>query len=57
MSRRSRHQHCLNHWKATEAYSPQVEANMIDLMGEAAERVYEALAGAGFDVLTRLGPR
>jgi hypothetical protein len=30
---------------------------MIDLMGEAAERVYEALAGAGFDVLTRLGPR
>jgi len=57
VSRRSRHQHCLNHWKATEAYSPQVEANMIDLMGEAAERVYEALAGAGFDVLTRLGPR
>jgi hypothetical protein len=27
------------------------------LMGEAAERVYEALADAGFDVLTRLGPR
>ena len=51
------YQHWLNHWKATEAYSPQVEANMIDLMGEAAERVYEALAGAGFDVLTRLGPR
>ena len=51
------YQHWLDHWKATEAYSPQVEANMIDLMGEAAERVYEALAGAGFDVLTRLGPR
>jgi hypothetical protein len=30
---------------------------MIDLMGDAAEKVYEALAGAGFDVLTRLGPR
>jgi hypothetical protein len=26
---------------------------MIDLMGEAAERVYEALANAGFDVSTR----
>ena len=39
----SAYQHWLNHWKATEAYSPQVEANMIDLMGEAAERVYEAL--------------
>jgi hypothetical protein len=30
---------------------------MTDLMGDAAERVYEALADAGFDVLTRLGPR
>jgi hypothetical protein len=30
---------------------------MIDLMGEAAERGYKALADAGFDVLTRLGPR
>jgi hypothetical protein len=30
---------------------------MIDLMGEAVEKVYEALSGAGFDVLTRLGPR
>ncbi len=51
------YQHRLNHWKANEAYNPQVEASMIDLMGEAAERVYEALADAGFDVLTRLGPR
>jgi hypothetical protein len=46
----------LNHWKVNEAYSPQVEANMTDLMGDAAEKVYEALADAGFDVLTRLGP-
>jgi len=38
-------------------YSPRVEANMIDLMGDAAEKVYEALADADFDVLTRLGPR
>jgi hypothetical protein len=30
---------------------------MIDLTGEAAEKVYRALADAGFDVLTRLGPR
>jgi hypothetical protein len=51
------YQHWLNHWKALEAYSPQVEANMTDLMGEAAEKVFLALAGAGFDVLTRLGPR
>ena len=33
------YQHRLNHWKANEAYNPQVEANMIDLMGDAAERV------------------
>jgi len=51
------YQHWLNHWKATETYSPQVEVNMIDLMGEAVEKVYESLTGAGFDVLTRLGPR
>jgi len=30
---------------------------MVDLMGEAAERIYEALADATFDVLTRLVPR
>jgi hypothetical protein len=29
------YQHWLNHWKASEAYSPQVEANIIDLMGGA----------------------
>jgi hypothetical protein len=51
------YQHWLNHWKANEAYSPQVEANLTDLMGDAAEKVYEALADAGFDMLTRLGPR
>ena len=53
----SAYQHWLNHWKALDAYSPQVEANMIDLMGEAAKKLYAALAGAGFDVLSRLGPR
>jgi hypothetical protein len=29
----------------------------MNLMGEAAERVYRALADAGFDVLTWLGAR
>jgi len=53
----SAYQHWLNHWKANDAYSPQVEANMSDLMGEAAEKLYGALADAGFDVLSRLGPR
>jgi hypothetical protein len=51
------YQHWLNHRRAVEVYSPQVEANMMDLMGGAVEKVYLALAGAGFDVLTRLGPR
>jgi len=53
----SAYQHWLKHWKATDAHSPQVEANMSDLMGEAAEKLYTALADAGFDVLSRLGPR
>ena len=53
----SAYQHWLSHWKANDAYSPQVEANMSDLMGEAAEKLYTALADAGFDVLSRLGPR
>jgi hypothetical protein len=53
----SAYQHWLNHWKANDAYSPQVEANMIDVMGEAAEKLYAALVDAGFDVLSRLGPR
>ncbi|HWO30676.1 MAG TPA: hypothetical protein VNO32_17925, partial [Candidatus Acidoferrum sp.] len=53
----SAYQHWLNHWKANDAYSPQVEANMIDVMGEAVEKLYAALADAGFDVLSRLGPR
>ncbi|HWN50303.1 MAG TPA: hypothetical protein VNO18_10840 [Xanthobacteraceae bacterium] len=50
------YQHWLKQWNASDIYSPQVEANMIDLMGEAAEKVYVALADAGFDVLSRLGP-
>ena len=53
----SAYQHWLNYWKASDAYSPQVEANMIDVMGEAVEKLYTALADAGFDVLSRLGPR
>jgi len=53
----SAYQHWLSLWKANDAYSPQVEANMADLMGEAAEKLYTALADAGFDVLSRLGPR
>ena len=32
------YEHWLNHWRAIEAYSPQVEVNMMDLMGEAANR-------------------
>jgi hypothetical protein len=51
------YQNWLKHWKATNAYSPGVEANWSDLMGEAAEKLYTALAKAGFDVLTRMGPR
>ena len=53
----SAYQHWLNHWKANDAYGSQVEANMIDVMGEAVEKLYAALADAGFDVLSRLGPR
>jgi hypothetical protein len=53
----SAYQHWLDHWKASDAYSPQVEATMSDVMGEAAEKLYTALADAGFDVLSRLGPR
>jgi hypothetical protein len=33
----------LDHWKAHEAYSPQIESNMVELMREAIERVYAAL--------------
>jgi hypothetical protein len=51
------YQYWLSHWKAHEAYSPHVEMNTTDLMAEAAEKLYAALAGAGFDVLARLGPR
>src|ERR1700719_1998342 len=52
----SAYQHWINHWKANDIYSPQVEANMNDVMGEAVEKLYAALADAGFDVLSRLGP-
>jgi hypothetical protein len=46
----------LHHWKAHEAFSPQVEVNMVELMSEAAEKV---LCGTnvGIDVLSRHGPR
>jgi hypothetical protein len=37
------YQHWLSHWKASEAYSPQVEANMTDLMSEGRR---ESLRGA-----------
>ena len=53
----SAYQHWLNHWKANDIYSPQVEANMIDVMSEAVEKLYAALTDAGFDVRSRLGPR
>jgi hypothetical protein len=51
------YQRWLNHWKAHEAYSPQVEMNMVDLMGEATEKIYATLTNAGIDVLSRHGPR
>jgi len=49
----SAYQHWLSHWKPM---MPTVR-NMIDLMGEATEKLYVALADAGFDVLSRLGRR
>jgi hypothetical protein len=51
------YQHWLKHWKASDAYSPQVEANMTDLMADAAAKLHGALADAGVDVLSGLGPR
>jgi len=51
------YQHWLNHWQAADAYSPEVEANTSDLMADASDKLYAALAEAGFDVLSRLGPR
>jgi hypothetical protein len=50
-------QRWLAHWKASDAYSPNVEANTVNLMGEAVEKIYAALAEAGIDVLSRHGPR
>jgi hypothetical protein len=50
-------QNWLRHWNATDTFSPGVEANWSDLMGEAAEKLCTALAKAGFDVLVRMGPR
>ena len=34
-----------------ETYTPQVEADMMDLMGDAAGKVHVAFTDAGFDVL------
>jgi hypothetical protein len=51
------YQRWFNHWNATEVYSPAVEVNTIDLMSEAADKLYSAITDAGFDVLSRLGPR
>lgn len=51
------YQHWLNHWKATEAYSPAVEMNTTDLMAAAVGKLHAALAAAGVDVLSRLSPR
>jgi len=53
----SAYQHWLNHWKATDAYSPDVEAKLSDRMSGAAKRLYTALAEAGYDVLSPMGPR
>lgn len=51
------YQHWLSHWKATDSYSPAVEMNTANLMAEAAGKLHAALAAAGIDVLSRLGPR
>lgn len=51
------YQYWLNQWKTTEAYSPVVEMNTTELMTEAAGKLHAALAKAGVDVLSRLGPR
>jgi hypothetical protein len=51
------YQHWLTHWKAHGAYSPAAEINTTELMAEAAGKLHAALAEAGFDVLSRLGPR
>ena len=51
------YQHWLKQRKAYDAYSPYVEMNTTDLMGEAAAKLYAVLKEAGFDVLARLGPR
>jgi hypothetical protein len=51
------YQFWLTHWKAHEAYSPSVEMNTADLMAEATGKLHAALAAAGIDVLSRLGPR
>ncbi len=49
------YQYWLNHCKATDAYSPAVEMNTVDLMAEAAGKLQVVLAAAGMDVLSRLG--
>jgi len=47
----------LKHWKAYEVYGPEVEANTIDLMSGAVEKVYAVLTNAGIDMLSPHGPR
>jgi hypothetical protein len=51
------YQHWLSHGKAHETYNPHVEMNTTDLMSEATEKLYTALAAAGFDAVARRGPR
>jgi hypothetical protein len=51
------YQHWLKQWKAYDAYSPDVEMNATDLMGEATTKLYAVLKEAGFDVLARLAPQ
>jgi hypothetical protein len=46
-----------NHWKAHEAYSPDVEVDTVDLVSDAVAKVYAALTDAGIDVLSVHGPR
>jgi hypothetical protein len=47
----------LNRWKAHEAYSPEIEADVVDIIHEVVERVYLTLSDAGVDVLRCDGPR
>jgi hypothetical protein len=50
------YRHWLDHWKAHEGYSPQVEMKATGLMAEAADKLYAVLAEVRFDVHSCLGP-